>query len=159
MMTPEFLQDALIKELEEMFKSEKFQSSTLDYKNIKVFPQSLPQERNREDDEDEPFPYIIVRLVDGETPDYNSAHEVKVFLIIGMYYLDRDKQGHRAVLNIINRVRERFQKNRVLSNQFVYTPPCNWTLQDEDTHPYYFGGIELNFEIPEIRVEDELTWV
>ena len=158
-MTPEFLQDALIEELKLMFIKEKFptRSEYDTMQNLKIFAQELPQESNREEDTNEPFPYLIVRLVKGNTPDYDSAHEVKIFVIIGMYYTNKDKQGHREVLNIINRIRERFQKNRILANQFVYKTPTYWELQDTDSHPYYFGGVELNFDIPEIRCEDDLT--
>ena len=52
---------------------------------------------------------------------------------------------------------ERFGKNPVLGGRFVMKPALDWSLSDEDTYPYYYGGLLMQFEVPAIEKEDELA--
>ena len=63
----------------------------------------------------DPYPYVIVRIGDGEIKDENSAQEANITLLIGTYEPDYDKQGHKDVLNIIAKVYVRFAKMPVLN--------------------------------------------
>lgn len=156
-MIPIALQDALSRELKKLFSNETYLNQSNTYEGIKVFSQDLPAESNREDEENDPFPYIINRLVDGNVTDESSAHEVKLILIIGIYDQAQNKQGYRDVLHIIQTIYERFGKENVLDKRYVAKMPFKWTLQEEDSHPYYFGGIEMSFDIPAIRRENPFT--
>jgi len=152
-----YLQDALNKELKELFINETYLNQNKEHEKIKIFSQSLPVESNREDEDEDPFPYVINRLIDGSVEDENSAHEVKLMLIIGIYDEDKKKQGYRDVLHIINKIYERFARNNILDRRYVARLPFKWTLQYEDSHPYYFGGIEMSFDTPAIRRENEFA--
>ena len=83
------------------------------------------------------------------------AHTVQAGLAIGIYDDSSDRQGHRDVLQIISKVEERFEKNNLLAKKFILQFPVEWSLQDpdDDTHPYYFGGLSLNFDTPTYRRE------
>jgi hypothetical protein len=35
--------------------------------------------------------------------------------------------------------------------------PIEWSLSDEDTYPYYYGGLLMHFEVAAIEKEDELA--
>lgn len=156
------LQDGLLEELEEILKDELFKNESYDledeiskeYIPLNFFTQDLPLESSREEDESH-FPYIIVKMDSGSVQDADSAHEVKVIVVVGLFDNNSNKQGYRDVMHIINMIYERFAKNPLLCNQYVAKMPFNWALQDEDTHPYYFGGFEMSFEIPAIKKEDE----
>lgn len=156
-MIPTFLQDDLNEELKEILKDSTFKDTNGERKKINVFSQDLPVESNREDEDEDPFPYIINKLDSGDIQSEESAHEVKVLLIIGIYDEDRNRQGYKDVLHIINKIYERFAKQNVLNKRYVVKVPFRWTLQDEDTHPYYFGGIEMSFDIPAVRRENDLA--
>ena len=159
------LQDDLIEELQDLFRNEKFKNESYDptdetsqkYVPIRMFSQDLPIESSREDDEDNHFPYLIVKLDSGKMPDETSAHEVKVVILIGIFDDSNNNQGHRDVLHIINMIYERFAKKPMLKHQYVAKMPFEWALQDENVHPYFFGGIEMSFDIPAVRREDELA--
>lgn len=148
-MIPSELQDALNKELKTLFINQRFLNQDKDLESVNIFSQDLPIESNREDEDEDLFPYIITRLIDGSV-DTNEPYIVRTLLIIGIYDENPNKQGYKDVLHIINMIYERFAKNPILADQFTANMPFSWSLQDEDTHPYFFGGIELSFRIPSI---------
>lgn len=57
-------------------------------------------------------------------------------------------------MNIIAKVYERFAKFPVLNGKYTVQYPILWTLQDEESYPFYFGGVNLVFEIAAVRRED-----
>lgn len=163
-MTAFELQDDLIEELQFIFAGTQLDSPKFDNEGktvvtgINLFAQSLPI---REDDEEEdPYPYIIVRIDSGDMKE-GSAHLVKIRILIGIFDESNDTNGHKDVLNVIQKIYERFARNPVLANKYVMQDnsenPFTWVLQDEDTHPYYFGAIEIIWETRAIRRENKYT--
>ena len=63
--TPEFLQDAIVADLADLFEGQTLQSSAGDKRPIRVYPQDLPIIEGMDETEDRteeiPEPYIIVR--------------------------------------------------------------------------------------------------
>ena len=102
----------------------------------------------------DPYPYIIVRIDDGEIENAYSAQTASINLLIGIYEPDYDKQGHKDVLNIIAKIYERFAKVPVLNGKYTIQYPITWALQEEESYPYYFGGMGMEFEIASIVRED-----
>ena len=143
-MIPLRLQDDLIAELKEILKDELFNNESYapedenskEYIPLNIFAQNLPLESSREE-ENSLFPYMVVKLDNGVISDYASAHEVKIVIVLGIFDEEKDAQGHRDVLHIINMIYERFAKKPMLNNQYMAKLSFNWALQDEDTHPYY----------------------
>lgn len=155
-MTPEFLQNALCDELKKILKNERFEDSNGDLVEMNIFAQNIPVVQY--EDEDEPVPYVIVRIVDGET-DMNGIepYSISTVLIIGVHEKTKDNQGHRQILNVINAVYERFSKDPMLDNQYYCDGHLKWTIQDDGYYPYSFGAIRLDFTIPAIRRESEFV--
>ena len=152
-MTPLDLQDELVEELKRLFKDYLYKAPSGDRVPINVFPQNIPI--NETDDEDDPVPYIIVRLNKGsDDGSRDSFNTVKLIVIIGIWDGSLDAQGHRDVSNIIQKIYERFQKNPNLNNIAAYSGNFNWTLQDDNYYPYSFGACSMDFHIAAIRRED-----
>jgi hypothetical protein len=103
-----------------------------------------------------PFPYAIVRLTDGKIEQIDQNQTVTVLVIFGVYDMAYDSQGHKDILHMIQKVEERFGKNALLAGKYECVMPINWALQDEDSYPFYVGGLTLNFETLGIRREDDL---
>ena len=60
---------------------------------------------------------------------------------------------------MIERVMERFAKDPLLSGQIMAVPidnnhMFNWSMQDEDTYPYFYGALEMAFYTPGFQRED-----
>ena len=150
-MTISILQDELCKELEKIFEHTTFKAPSGE-KKIKAYKQCVPLNRgNDAEDEDEPQPYIIVKLVDGNTEV--AKGECNILLIISIYDNDNAMQGHEVLLNIINDIQQRFIETPLLGECFIAKPKMTWTLQEEDTDetwPYFYGGMYMSFEMPGI---------
>lgn len=152
-MTPLMLQDELVEELKCLFKDYLYKAPSGEDVHINVYPQNIPIQET--DDEEDPIPYIIVRLNRGDDMGTrDSFNVVKVVIIIGVWDGTLDAQGHRDVSNIIQKIYERFQKNPDLRSIAYYDGDFNWTLQDDNYYPYSFGACSMNFRIAAIRRED-----
>jgi hypothetical protein len=172
-MVAAFLQDDLAAELGNILKDFRLKDPQGNDSKINIFLQYLPMPEPLEQDDipvemlengladqqtaPDPYPYIVVRIDDGEIKDEDSAQTVDVNLLIGTYEPDYDKQGHKDVLNIIARLYERFAKVPVLNGKYTIQYPVLWALQGEESYPFYFGGMNLTFEIAAVRREDEYS--
>ncbi|MCD8204717.1 MAG: hypothetical protein LUC16_02700 [Coprobacillus sp.] len=168
------LQDALVSELTKMFKDYISRDQYGPVKGINVYSQNLPIPKSAPPPEydldpavveeglmasdvsnvPEPFPYIIVRANQGVIETIEGEQEVEFYLLIGVYDNRLDNQGHKDVLNIIQDIYERFSKCALLDHRYECAMPIEWALQDEESYPYYFGGMTLRFLTHPIRRED-----
>lgn len=145
-MTASILQDELCNELERIFSHQTFKSPDGE-KKLKAYKQYLPLSEEDEENENGPHPYIVVRIVDGNSELEKSG--CNILLVIGIWDNGRELQGHKTLLNIINDIQQRFLENPLLGRQFIANPKITWTLQEEDadtTWPYFYGGMYMSFE-------------
>ena len=155
-MTPVMLQDELVEEMKRLLADNLYKTPAGELTEINVFAQSIPV--NETDDDEDPIPYIIVRLNSGKDDGTrDSFNTVELVIIIGIWDDSLDSQGHRDVLNIIQKVYERFHKTPNLNNKAVYAGDFNWSLQEDGYYPYFFGACSLKFNIAAIRREDEFA--
>lgn len=156
-MTPLDLVDALAEELGRLYQDILLKDAAGNFTALRIFPQNLPIPQTNDDAEadDLPVPYCIVRLLKGKYPAQgpNTASLLVVFCI---YDDDPSQKGHRVVMNLINRLFERFAKQPYLKN-FEFQPPFEWMLPDEDEYPFYVGGAQMLFSLPGIVREDPLA--
>lgn len=170
-MTPTFLQDALQEELQKLFDGFYLDDPSGNQVPINVYKQFLPVPVAKDipgtvtDMELEegmynaeavtvPFPYIIIRLEDGIIDKIDREQTVHVNLLIGVIDRNPDNQGHKDVLNLIQRITERFEKNPGLAGTYACLHPIEWALQEEGSYPYFFGGMAMTFETAPIVRED-----
>lgn len=155
-MTPIMLQDELVEESRRLLQGHLYKEPGGTRIPINVYAQNIPVVES--DDEADPVPYIIVRLNSGEdTGERESNNTVKLVIIIGLWDDSLDAQGHREVLNIIQKFYERFHKDPNLNNKAVYAGDFHWALQEDGYYPYFFGACTLNFHIAAIRKEDRFS--
>lgn len=173
-MVATFLQDDLAAELEEVFKNTRLKNPQGELSPINIFKQELPipppatppegdydpelieADEGLSDlvDQEDPYPYAIVRVNDGEITSIDGDQKVSVLIIFGVIDRELKNQGHKGVLNLIQKVYERFSKNAILAAKYECVTPIEWTLQDEASFPYFIGGMKLNFLTHPIRRED-----
>lgn len=162
-MTISNLQDAFVEELQDLFSERKYKkpySENEERVALKVYSQALPKSFRLEDEEPPELslaPYIIVELDEGNSGNTDKAEQVKMRLIICIYDDEENNQGHKDVMEIIEQVKNRFLINPLLKNQYRYNEDegIQWALPDDDTHPYFFGGLDITFEAPTVRKEDD----
>lgn len=155
-MTQEFLQDAMVKDLKTLFEGYNLKNSLGVERAVQIYAQDTPI-REGEDEtpnpEAPPEPYIVVRLLTGELPEQDSNQTVKMVLVICVCDFDKNRQGYRDALHIVNEIMLHYGANRIVANRYEVQYPIQWTTQEEDTHPYYFAGVALNFEASAIFEE------
>lgn len=178
-MTQEFLQDAVVADLEQLFKGETLKNSAGVEREIRVFPQDLPiragadiepdpepveedlEAEQPEDQapaeetkpEDVPEPYVIVRVPGGELPDQDARQQVEVILVVCVQDPDPGRQGFRDALHIVNAILTHYGENGIVGRRYEVQYPIKWVTQEEDTHPYYFAGMALKLAAPAIFKE------
>ncbi len=160
-MTAYDLQLALGKEVERITRDMLFQTPAGGMECLKSFPQCLPMrqigEIGGEEDDNDPYPYCIVRIDSGSVATPQDSQEVKIILIFGIYDNGQERNGHQAILNIFQRISDRFLKDAVLEDKYRlnYNSGIQWVMDDEEPYPYYFGAMNLTWETASSRREDD----
>ncbi len=155
-MTPLDLQDALIDEVKHILDGYFYKSPEGKAVPINVFSQNLPVSET--DDENDPVPYIIVRLSDGEdNGNRDSFNAVSVVLIVAIWDNTPEAQGHRDTMNIIQKIYQRFHSNPDLNREATYAGKFRWAIPEDSYYPYFFAACHMQFFIAAIRREDEFT--
>ena len=158
-MTVGNLQKELMKDIGNIFEKDLFKDSLGKYVSLNIYAQNLPI--REDEDAPDPVPYIVVRVLDGKVKGWVEAQEVQVMLILGCFDDNINNDGHEILLELIQKIEERFLKNPILSKQFMFLNdeqhPFEWALQEEETFPYFFGAISMSFRTATIRKEDKYT--
>lgn len=154
-MTATILQEELVKEMGVIFKDDLFKNSLGEYVKLNIHEQQLPI--REDEDAPDPMPYIIVRIETGSTKSGIDPQEVLVTLLFGYFDDNPQNNGHKGVLGMIQKVHERFEKQPMLANQFMFQDPFDWALQDEESFPYFFGAASMTFKTAAIRKEDKFA--
>ena len=169
--SPIFCQQALKKELEEITKDMLFQQpQSEELARLHVFGQSLPvpSKKHTEEDMYETIEYVdgeeeaavfqcpwcLVKIDGGHITGVNEPQEIGIVICFGIYNKESDNQGHVEIVNLIQRVYERFATNPILDKKYVCQGEFEWQLQEEDTYPYFFGAIATKFKFQGFMRED-----
>lgn len=138
MLTPYHLLLALVGELRALLAP------------VAVYPQQLPISSSA-DDEPEYAPYCIVRVTDGTVTGANDTETVSVILLFCVLSDGLDAQGYADVLHLMQLAKQYILEHPVIGSAYtVMSESVQWTLQLEDTHPYYIGGVTASYECPAI---------
>lgn len=142
------LLEDLIVEIEDILKNIVTQNAAGEpVTGIKGYEYQLPLVMSDEEDESQFFPYFIVRPTEGKTGDDDDPWIVTVDIILGICERDRDVIGEKRLLVMIQRITDRFAAEPLLNKKYRVEPKMEWAIQDEDTRPFYFGGVELKFNV------------
>lgn len=156
-MTPTILQDCLVADFKEQLNSLLLKNAKGESVNLNIYPQNLPAKKGQKDSDH--FPYLLVRVMDGEEQekDYGEVDNTcKIGFIIGVLDDNDNYQGYKDVMNVIEKIKQRLFTKKIYNSVFEIIYPFKWVIHDEDTYPYYFGGIESNWEMPIINMDDNL---
>lgn len=155
-MTHQFLITDLIAEVEKILDDVQTKNTSGEtVSGVNGYEQSLPVVMEDEEDDSKYFPYFIVRMGEGSTEDDNDPWTDTVNILFGVYDDDKQTNGHRHILTMIQRVTDRFAKEPLLNKKFRAKEKMSFALQDEDTYPFYFGGVEMRFSVPKMGRSDE----
>lgn len=107
-----------------------------------------------EEESEIPVPYIIVRLNSGgHTGNYEDPNKVNIVLIICIWDDGLNNEGHISVMNILQKIYERFAKDNNLRNIAVFDGQWNWLRQEDNYYPFFIGACTLSFNFAFVRKE------
>lgn len=149
-----YLQDAVADEIKIALNGYKLINANNELANIHVYTQYLPVKKTKNDTEH--FPYVLVCFDESEITDEDSKNTVLLYFLIGIQDDNPNKQGFRDVLCIANKIYQHLFRKRTIQERYRMQVPFKIKLQEEDTHPYYIGGIETRWELPAMEEEDDL---
>lgn len=155
MTKKEFL-DALAEDIKHSLRDIYTKTITGQDAPVAVYKNRLPIVTEDEDDESKFFPYAVVRLSESST-DEGKPWLQKVYILLGVYDDDIMGGGYMHILTMIERITNRFLKEPLLDHKYRAEPLISSDIQDEDTYPYYFGAIEMSFNLPKIERRDEFS--
>ncbi|PAQ15068.1 hypothetical protein CD798_08475 [Bacillaceae bacterium SAOS 7] len=150
-MIPVELQSGLKERIEEAFSGTLFKNPDGERVSLNVFEQNLPQKSK---DDISFFPFVIIKLMEGEKKTELSEHMARVGFVIGVFDEDIENQGYRDVAMIINKIIEDISKKPQINRQFDFSFPLKWRIHEEETDPYYWGVVETNWSLPVFLRED-----
>lgn len=152
-MTPQILQEELKEFLEEVSKDIEWKDLDGNRTSLTICRQNL---QKRDTDEDDPFPYCIIRIVNGESSAVELVdNSIRVLLIFGIHDDALENTGE-LMFSLINRIIDRLSENNILKT-FYQDGKIEWAIDDEDTYPYFFGGMNLKF-VPALYPRRELMY-
>lgn len=155
-MTQEFLQDAIVEDLKQLFSHYTLTNSLGVERAVKIVPQGLPIREGDDEETDAeapPEPYVAVKLSDGEVTAQGAQQTVNVVMVICVCDPDPNRQGYRDALHIVNEIVRHYERDGIVANRYEAQHPIRWAAQEEDTHPYYFAAVGLPFYAPAIFKE------
>ena len=156
--TPQLCQDALVDMLEELFEGKKYNGQQ-GRKELKIYKQDLPIPQSDDADVDTDkaeAPYIVVRMTGGQIEDDDSPQTVDFSLIVCAYDTGLGREGWQDVANIKEDIVQRVCTRPYFGGAFTILKPVVWAMQQDDTHPYYFGACTLTCTAPAMTQDTEL---
>lgn len=162
-MTINELQICLVKQVEEIVKGIPLSGAGRGSKVMKGYVQSVPVRDQlvgwEEAGEEEPYvspedslmPYFVVRVSDAEY--FSDRATVRVYLLFSIYNDDKDMKGHFDLLNVLERVTGQFRQNQIMDGYWC-EKEMKAAVQDDDDYPYFFGGVEMTWNMPVIEMEE-----
>lgn len=117
---------------------------------VNVYQQQLPVITSDEEDDSIFLPYALIRLYGGKTEDDDAPWIVTADIHFGVYDADQSNQGHQHIMVMCQRVIDRYAAEPLLAKKYRAEPDIEWAVQDDDTYPYYFGGVRIKFSVPKI---------
>ena len=88
--------------------------------------------------------------------DDDSPQTVDFSLIVCAYDTGLDREGWQDVANIKEDIIQRVCKAPYFGGAFTVLKPITWALQEDDTHPYYFGACTLTCTAPAMTQDEQL---
>ena len=153
-MTEMDLLDGLAEEVGEALKDFRLRSAKENLIPINIYTQNLPVKKTKDDERQ--YPYVCVCFDNEGIEESDSPMELNVFFVIGIIDRNEDKQGYRDVLQIANLIYQHIFRKGIIAKAFSPSYPFRIMLQQEDTFPYFIGGIESKWEMPVFTEEDTL---
>ena len=96
------------------------------------------------------YPAVIVRPLTYQAQDMDDMYSLlTVSLTVGVFSRDpANVNGSWAVVNILERIRQPLEEQRVIDERCEVLSPLSWELYNEELRPLWFGEMITQWRIP-----------
>ncbi len=153
-MTPADLQNELIKRLQILFTD--FPLPTLENEKVtfNIYKQNVPEQMTSEFDysdesgstENSLYPFVVVKLDNGEKGSNFDMMGTKIQLIIGVRNEGFNGEGYEDVMSAMQLILNDFDKTPNVNQKALLEYPLKWVVHDENTYPHFFAGVESTWK-------------
>ena len=161
-MIPLRLQEGLKKRLENIFETKQYTRPAKDtedlskeyFSKMNIYLQNLP---NKEQADEVFAPFIVIKLNTGGQANSNAKHLVNVSILVGMYD-ETATVGYRDVSLVLTNIMDELKNRPVIDGMYELDSdsPIDWELSEEETYPYFFGGLSVHFKAPILEFGERL---
>jgi hypothetical protein len=108
------------------------------------------------------YPAIVINVHSGEMA---IAQEVtSLSIIVCCFDANRDQQGYRDCVNVVQRLKDRFREVDIIRERFIWTPPLSWSINRHlgtgvNAFPYFFADMTVHFLLPVMMTQYDVTAV
>lgn len=153
-MTAANIQESLIQRLHDILKDFPLNLPYNDISPFKIFKHKIPERLNKmfdyskKDTHDEVYPFCIVKIDTGEKKSNADMEKTTFNIIVGIKNEGLEGEGYDDVMACIQAIWNNFNENPLLERKYKFEYPLIWALDDEDsdTHPFYYGVIQVQFK-------------
>jgi len=153
-LTPKAALDAMVDELKELFKGQKFTGPD-GQAELKVFSQLYPIQECSDDGylddlslAESLAPSLLVQMEGGEIDTANKQPIVTLRPVACVYDGGVNREGFNEVYAITQAIVERFDQDADFGGAFEARYPLTWAIQQEESVPYYFGAVTIDCALP-----------
>ena len=159
MQTDIFLQKTLVEVVKEELKGYVTLNNG-EMVEFNVYPQNLPAKQGKNDKDH--FPYVLVCLDEETIAGEDSAGMAVVSLpswerglkLVGIQDQNPNRQGHFDVANVLNKLQDRFLKDRLIDQRYRIQFPITKKFQEEDTWPKFIGGMSTLWDVSKMEMRE-----
>lgn len=146
--------DALKERIEVVLKDFPLKLSSNDPTPFKVFRHKVPERLNKKfdyskkDTHNEVYPFCVLKIDKGSKESNASLQDSIFNIVIGVKNEGHNGEGFDDVMTCIQAIWHDFNADPILAKFYKFKYPIEWALDDndEETHPFYYGVIQLQFE-------------
>ncbi|WP_273321229.1 hypothetical protein [Vallitalea guaymasensis] len=153
------LQDALVKKIKQLLSESRLKNENDEIVPINIYPQHPPARTNKRENGKTgsgPVPYVLVKFIDGGEDFKEGPKKAKFLFVIATYDKEKNYQGYRDAMNIKEKIYQ-FLKQEPYIDGCELDHPIRWHMPEDSYYPYYFLGIETDWNMPSFIPEDIYT--
>lgn len=113
-----------------------------------VLPEKMSDDFDYSDESDgkNMYPFVVVQVVQGGKSQNHAPMETRILLMIGVHNEDLEGAGYDDVIACIDAILNDLNITPYVGDRFVLDGALDWSLHEENTHPFYFGGLEFKLQ-------------
>lgn len=119
--------------------------------NLNIYTQNLPIKSPK--NSKSPFPFVCIRLSDGDMNDYDE-YKCKILFVIGINDTSENNQGFRDAVMVTNRIWQSLTENPLVNSRFECDLKKKWSNYEDESQPFFYTGLETEWRIPVILRTD-----